>query len=123
MSLGQLPLSVVNYFRQWSQKRLRQDRTHYLEGVATQALADHPSALYEHLRSIGVRGKSKRQPMQPLPCLRNLQGELVTTFEQWSETWRQQFEKQEDGCSKTGLLFLPGIGATMHWPPGTKYLH
>ena len=53
--------------------------------------------------------------MQPLPCLRNLQGELVTTFEQWAETWRQQFEKQEDGCSKSRAALLASCLVNQAW--------
>ena len=92
---------TVKWSRNLLKKCLRRDRTSYLEQVVEKATDDHPSAFYKHLRSIGVRSKNKRSPMQPLPCLRDLQGELVTTFQQWSEVWRQQFEKQEDGKLRT----------------------
>ncbi len=92
---------TIKWTRSLLKKNLRKDRTSYLEQVVEKATDDHPSVFYKHLRSIGVRSKNKRSPMQPLPCLRDLQGELVTTFRQWSEVWRQQFEKQEDGKLRT----------------------
>ena len=94
---------------------LRDDRTAYLEGVARSAMMDHPNALHRHLRSVGVMGKNKRQALQPLPCLRNADGELVTTFQQWAEVWRSQFEQQEDGCACTREELFENCVARQVW--------
>ena len=80
---------------------IRADRTIFLEEVATDAISDHPNALHSHLRRAGVQSKSKRPLLQPLPCLNDLEGNLVTSFEAFAETWRKQFEIQEDGVPCT----------------------
>ena len=106
---------LVRWSRSMLKRSLRADRTGYLEDVAFQATNDHPGALFKHLRTVGIRGKNKRSPIQPLPCLRNLNGELVTTFQQWSEVWRQQFEKQEDGHKRTRQDLLSLCIANQLW--------
>ena len=80
---------------------LRKDRTAFLESVADDAIADHPNALHRHLRRAGVQSRAKRTILQPLPCLNDLEGNLVTSFADYAETWRKQFELQEDGVPCT----------------------
>ena len=84
---------------------IRRDRTAFLESVAQDAICDHPNALHRHLRRAGVQSKNRRSLLQPLPCLKDLEGKLVTSFADYAETWRKQFELQEDGvpCSHEKL--------------------
>lgn len=53
--------------------------------------------------------------MQPLPCLPNLNGELVTTFQQWSEVWRQQFGEQEVGTREPARSYRTFVLPTRSW--------
>lgn len=94
--------STHNYLR----SRLRADRTAFLETVAQDAICDHPNALHRHLRRAGVQSRSRRSTLQPLPCLNDLDGNVVTSFSAFAETWRKQFELQEDviACSHEELL-------------------
>lgn len=96
-----LLLQGLRSTRRLLRHHLRHDRTMYLEQVVDTAMMDQPNALHRHLRSIGVVSKNKRSSLQPLPCLRDQDGTLVTSFSQWAEVWRKNFEQQEDGRPRT----------------------
>lgn len=100
-------------------RHLRHDRTLYLEKVVDEAMLDHPNALHRHLRSIGVMGKNKRGAIQPLPCLRDMDGNLVTTFSEWAEVWRKQFEQQEDGIARTRSELFDACLSRQTWDAST----
>lgn len=64
-------------------KALRFDRTQYLEQLGHEVMsADPRSYTYKILRNAGVRGKAKKNAIQPLPFLKlkNAAGEVVSTF-------------------------------------------
>ena len=96
-------------------RALRRDRTAFLEEVAKDAICDHPNALHRHLRRAGVQSRSKRSALQPLPCLNDLSGQKVTSFEQFAETWRKQFEIQEDGIPRTQDELLSHCVKCQNW--------
>lgn len=82
-------------------KALRADRTCYLETIAQEAESSDPKDFYKQLRKAGVGGRKRRSTIQPLPTLRTDTGELVTSFQDYAETWRRFFAEQEDGVTTT----------------------
>ena len=96
-----LTRNLLKSTRNCLRRCLRKDRTAFLEKVADDAISDHPNALHKHLRRAGVQSRAKRTLLQPLPCLNDLDGKLVTSFADYAETWRKQFEIQEDGVPCT----------------------
>lgn len=99
---------------------LRADRTMYLEEIAKQAEQGDPKDLFKRLRQAGVGGRRKRTLIQPLPTLRNEQGDLVTSFREYAETWRLFFAAQEDGVGVTPEQLLDHIqhgGSRGHTTP------
>ena len=95
-------------------KSLRTDRTIYLEEIAQTADQGDPKDLFKTLRRAGVGGRKKRSAIQPLPTLRKEDGEVVTTFAEYADTWRRFFAEQEDGVEATPeeLLELSQHGGT-----------
>lgn len=99
---------------------LRADRTIYLEEIAKQAEQGDPKDLFKRLRQAGVGGRRKRTLIQPLPTLRNEQGDLVTSFREYAETWRLFFAAQEDGVEVTPEQLIDHIqhgGSRGHTTP------
>ena len=99
---------------------LRADRTIYLEEIAKQAEQGDPKDLFKRLRQAGVGGRRKRTLIQPLPTLRNEQGDLVTSFREYAETWRLFLAAQEDGVEVTPEQLIDHIqhgGSRGHTTP------
>ena len=112
-----LLLATLRRSRSVLRRSLRHDRTQYLEQLGQDVMDSDPRYTYRILRQAGVRGKAKRRSIQPLPYLKNFEGEVVTTFGEWSEVWRQQFEQQEGGCLCTGAELLDGCLDQQLWLP------
>ena len=110
-----LILQALRISRGRVRKALRFDRTQYLERLGQEVMDTDPRYTYKILRNAGVRGKAKKSSIQPLPFLKNASGEVVSTFGEWSEVWRQQFEQQEGGKLCTGEELLRSCLAQQRW--------
>ena len=110
-------LATLRRSRSVLRQSLRRDRAQYLEQLGQDVMGSDPRYTYRILRQAGVRGKAKRRSIQPLPYLKNSEGEVVATFGEWSEVWRQQFEQQEGGCLCTGDELLHGCLDQQLWLP------
>ena len=82
-------------------KQLRRDRTEFLEDLARQMPQMPQQEFFQALRDAGVRNPKKPSNIQPLPMVRNAQGQVVQDFEELSDIWRQHFASQEDGVQST----------------------
>ena len=78
-------------------KRLRADRTTFLESIAQEAQELPPHAFHKHMRKIGVCGKTKKMQTRPLPLLRAADGDILTSVQATAARWKEFFAEQEDG--------------------------
>ena len=114
-----LVLKALKCSRGLVKKSLRQDRTSYLEELGAEVMDSPPHVMYKILRRGGVYGKKKRDSVQPLPYLKNDKGEVVSSFTEWAEVWRKQFERQESGCERTGEELLNNWISQQSWSMAT----
>ena len=101
-------------------KLLRHDRNHFLENLAQTAQAGKQEDFHRTLRQAGVVSRKKRQGALPLPRLENLDGSIVTSFDEWVERWRMHFAMQEDGIAVDPLSLAkhairPPVQCDLSW--------
>ena len=80
-------------------RQLRQERNAFLEQVATEASSMPPHEFYRQIKQICSTGRLKRPKSQPLPVLRDSEGNLLRSRTAIAECWREFFAKQEDGSA------------------------
>ena len=81
------------------QASLRHDRVRSLERLAEQSHDMNPRDFMGSLRALGVANAKKPTAIQPMPLLKNDQGEPLDTVEKVRDCWREYFREQEDGVA------------------------
>ena len=87
-------------------KHLRDDRTASLTEIAASTANMSTKDLYAALRRIGIQSRRKPSGIQPLPLVRDSEGNPLSTFRDLANRWREHFAEQEDGVSILPQQFL-----------------